>query len=584
MSPARRVLALATLAASLVAAHACARLAGGPGPSLAEVMRAYEREVTPYHPFTASERGLRQYDRVLANDIGEEYRSGHAALCTRHREALRRVDPARLGEQDRLTHDILAHHLDTCLARLRLPWHLLPVDQVGFTWPSRFPIVGAGRGQHRFRTVRNYEDFLGRIDGFVVWMDQAIANMRAGLARGITHPRDAMLRVVPQLDAQIVDDPEASLFWEPIRNFPASFDEAARRALAERYRRTIAERIVPAYRRLRAFLQDEYLPRCRTSWGLGDLPGGREMYAWAVRVSTTTDLTVDQIHALGLEEVRRIRAELERLRVELEASPEPEPVQHRTVTDLLEGYAEVRAQVEAALPRLFGRFPRAGYEIRAIEPFRERSMPSAYAAAAPDGSRPGVFYLNAAAVRAGGTLPVFRSLFLHEAVPGHHFQIALQREHPALPGFRRFGWYTAFGEGWALYAEGLGEELGVYRGRRDRASMLFSDLFRARRLVVDTGLHAKGWTRARAIDYLGGRRENAEREVDRYTVWPGQALGYKIGQLRFQAIRRKAEAALGAAFDVRTFHDELLKDGAMPLSILEAKMDRWIAARRGQSS
>jgi uncharacterized protein (DUF885 family) len=587
MLPTARWPAIAALAALLSTATACARpvddrrgRAKPPPPAplrLADVVRDYDRDITPFHPFTASERGLRQYDRVLANDIGAAYRESLYALCVRYRDALRRVDTGTLGGQDRLTHDILQHRLDTCIEGHAQPWYLLPINQGGHTWPSRVPVLGAGRGTHPFRTAQNYDDFLGRIDGFVVWMDTAIANMRLGVERGITQPREAMLKVVPQLDAHIVDDPHTSLFYEPIRNFPQGFDDETRRTLERKYLAAIQEKIVPAYRRMRVFVQDEYLPRCRTSSGLSDLPDGRAMYDFAVRTSTTTTLTADEIHELGLREVTRIRGEIDRLRAEIASTTDPELPRYRTVAELVAAYGSLRASVEAALPTMFGRLPRAGFEIRPIEAFRERSMPSSYEAASPDGIRPGVFYLNAAEVRAGGTAGVIRSLFLHEAVPGHHFQIALQRENAELPGFRRFGWYVAFGEGWALYAESLGVELGAYTNRRDRLNMLRGELFRAYRLVVDTGLHARGWTRQQAIDYLGGPTLDTVREVERYMVWPGQALGYKIGQLKILALRRKAEAALGARFDVRAFHDELLVDGAMPLSVLESKMDRWIA-------
>jgi uncharacterized protein (DUF885 family) len=575
-----RWLAVTALVALVSVSHACVRRPSQPPPRLADLVRSYDQDVTPYYPFTASERGLRQYDRVLANDIGEEYRRGMNALCVRYRAELRRIDPSSLTEQERLTHDILEHRLDTCIESLTFPWHLLPVNQTGQPWPGSFPVIGAGRGRHPFKTVRNYEDFLGRIDGFVTWMDTAIANLRVGTERGITQPRDAMLKVVPQLDAHIVEDPRASMFYEPIRNFPASFDGETRRALEDEYVAAIRDRIVPAYRRLRAFVQDEYLPRCRTSSGFADLPGGREMYTHAIRLATTTTLTADEIHEIGLREVARIGREIDRVRAEIAGGGDPELPSYRTSAELLAAYSALRASVEAALPSAFGRFPRAGFETRPIEAFRERSMPSNYEAPSLDGSRLGVFYLNTAELGDGGPAFVNRSLFLHETVPGHHFQLTLQRENVALPGFRRFGWYVAFGEGWALYAEALGAELGLYGNRRDRLGMLYAEKFRAFRLVVDTGLHARGWTRQRAIDYLGGPTVDTVREVERYMVWPGQALGYKIGQLKILAIRKKAEAALGPSFDLRGFHDELLKDGAMPLDILESKMDRWIAARR----
>lgn len=581
MPPALRGLSPTVALALLLALHACAGRPAGSMPSLAEVVRAYDREITPYFPFAASEMGLRQYDRVLANDIGGEYRAGLKALCTRHAAALQRLDPATLDEPDRLTYEILAYRLAACREALRFDWHLLPVDHVGQRWPSRFPILGAGRGSHPFRTPQNYADFLGRVDGFVTWTDTAIVNMREGLARGITHPRHAMEKLVPQLDAQIVSDPQASLFYEPIRNFPEAFDEPTRRALAAQYVAAIEGRIIPAYRRLRAFLQEEYLPRSRTSVGWSDLPGGAGWYRQAVRQSTTTGLTPDELFEIGLAEVTRLTAEMDALRAEIAAAGDPELPRYRSLDSLLAAYGRLRAEVDAAMPRLFGRFPRAGLEIRPVEPFRERTLPSSYEASAPDGSRPGVFYLNAGGVRRGGSAPVFRALYLHEAVPGHHFQIALQRETRGLPWFRRVGTYTAFVEGWALYAESLGPELGVYPRRRHRLGMLAGELFRARRLVVDVGLHARGWTRDQALAYLGGRTPYTELEVDRYIVWPGQALAYKIGQLTILGLRRKAEAALGAAFDLRAFHDELLRDGAMPMEVLEAKMGRWIARQRG---
>jgi uncharacterized protein (DUF885 family) len=281
-------------------------------------------------------------------------------------------------------------------------------------------------------------------------------------------------------------------------------------------------------------------------------------------------------------EMARIQAEMKALHAEITAAGDPDLPRYGSPETLLTAYRSVRVSVEAALPTLFGRLPRSGFEIRAIETFREQSMPSSYEAPSPDGSRIGVFYLNTWDTRDGRTAHVSRSLFLHETIPGHHLQMALQRENATLPDFSRFGWFTAYGEGWALYAESLGDELGVYTNRRDRLDMLINEEFRAARLVVDTGIHEKGWTKQQAMDYLPGPRGNAQREVERYMAWPGQALGYKIGQLKIRGLRTKAQTALGPAFDVRAFHDELLGDGALPLSILEAKMDRWIDAQKSR--
>ena len=467
-------------------------------------------------------------------------------LCTRHAATLRRIDPATLGEQDRLTYEILAHRLQSCLDGFRFDWYLLPVDHVGQRWPSRFPIIGAGRGSHPFKTPQNYEDFLGRIDGFVAWMDTAIANMRVGVGARLhaAAPRHGEARPAARRADRGRSEGEPLLRAHPQRPGRRSTRPPARRWRRSTRRRSATRSsrptgaCAPSCRR-------STCRQCRTSYGWSDLPGGREGYRLAVRWSTTTELTPDEIFEIGLAEVKRITAEIDALRAEIDAAGEPEPMRFRSLDSLLAGYARLQTTVDAAMPRLFGRFPKTAVEVRPVEPFRERTLPSSYEAGAPDGSRPGVFYLNAGDVRRGGTAPVFRNLYLHEAVPGHHFQIALQRENPALPGFRRFAWYTAFGEGWALYAESLGSELGAYTSRRDRLGMLGGELFRARRLVVDVGLHAKGWSRDQALTYLGGRSPNTELEVDRYMVWPGQALGYKIGQLRILGLRRKAEAALG---------------------------------------
>ena len=583
MTAARAFVGATAVLAIVVIGQACASSPPEPRPQLADLVREYSREITPYQPFTASEMGLRQYDRVLANNIGEEYRTGLAGLCSRYLASVRRVDTGTLTEHERVTRDIFEFNVETCVQRLRQPWHLIPVDQVGRSLPSEFAVIGAGKGSHPFKTRQNYEDFLGRVDGFVIWMDTAIVNMRAGMASGVTQPRDVMIKVVPQLDAQIVTDPRTSVFYEPIRNFPKDFDAPTRRALTDKYVQAIQQQIVPAYRRLRTFVQDEYLPRCRSTVGISALPGGEAMYAFSVRTGTTTDLGPDEIFALGQREVTRISREIARLDAEIAAGGDAPLPRYANVEQLLRAYGEFRRTVEDKLPSLFARFPKAAFEIRPIETFRERSMPSSYVPASPDGSRPGIFYLNAAAVREGRPASVSRNLFLHEAVPGHHLQMALQRENTGLPSFRRFAWYNAFGEGWALYAESLGVELGLYTNRRDRVNMLSAELFRAKRLVVDVGLHAKGWTRERAITYLGGPPDDAEREAERYMAWPGQALGYKIGQLKILELRRKAETALGASFDLKAFHDAVLEDGGMPLSVLEAKMDRWITAQRRKS-
>ncbi|OGB23994.1 MAG: hypothetical protein A3I66_14690 [Burkholderiales bacterium RIFCSPLOWO2_02_FULL_57_36] len=548
-----------------------------------KVFADYSRDTAPYFPFAASENGARKYDSVLANNLSDEYRAGLKRVCSAYLNELGGIYRAELPRQSQLSYDIFAYRLNTCIKSFAYNWHLMPINQAS-GWPSTFPAIGAGKGSHPFKTVQNYDDFLKRIDGFVVWIDSAIANMRIGIARGITQPRGVMVKVIPQLDAHIVDSAQKSIFYQPLTKFPDDFDELTRKRLTEQYTAAIEQKIVPTYRKLRAFIQDEYLPKCRTSHGLRDIPDGADMYLLAVKDATTTDMRPDQIYDIGIAEVARITAEMKKLEAEIDAERDAPLAQYQDVESLLNGYRDLRASVEKELPKLFGHLPKTDFEIRAIEPYREKSMSSSYIFPPIDGKRPGIFYLNAAALRGAGYSNVSRSLFIHETIPGHHLQIALQRENKELPLFRRIGWYNAFGEGWALYAESLGADLGMYRNRRDRMTMLSDELYRAARLVVDVGLHDKGWSREKAIDYMRGAGkmspDSAEREVERYMVWPAQALSYKIGQMKILEIRRKAEARLGSAFDVRAFHDELLRDGAMPLDILEAKMDSWIAAQQ----
>jgi uncharacterized protein (DUF885 family) len=295
-------------------------------------------------------------------------------------------------------------------------------------------------------------------------------------------------------------------------------------------------------------------------------------------------MTPEQIFELGVLEVERITKEIAQLRLEIRSAQEPELKKYSDANALLDGYRELKEITEKDLGTIFGRFPKTSFDIKAIEPFREKSMSSSYIFPSMDGKRPGVFYLNTASIKTDGYGVVSRSLYLHEAVPGHHFQVALQRENKELPFFRRNAWYSAFGEGWALYAEGLGTNLGLYTNRHDKLQMLTQELLRAARLVVDVGLHQYGWSREKGIQYLRGTAEqsaeSAEREVERYMAWPGQALSYKVGQLKLLEIRKKAESKLGSAFDIRAFHDEILKDGSMPLDILETKMDKWIVSQQ----
>ncbi|MBI4488312.1 MAG: DUF885 domain-containing protein [Deltaproteobacteria bacterium] len=555
---------------------------------LNRLFEEYFEEHLRLSPIFATSIGDHRYDDRIGIGISEEHREQQRTLYKNYLGKLAELNPDALEGRDRLSYDLFKYRLTLHLEELQLNQHLLPVRQL-FSTPVEFPLLGSGRGVHPFRAVKDYDNFLNRVKDFRLWVDTAIANMRRGVEVGIVQPRVVMERTLPQLEAMIASDTKQSVFYQPILRMPPTFAEAEKARLTQAYAQAVEQQVIPTYRKLHSFIRDEYLPRCRVSVGMYELPGGSHWYAHLVRAHTTTNLTPDEIFQLGLAEVERIMREINKLKQnsgfggslrEFASFLAENTPSYSTKEDLIKAYEGLITRVTPLLPRLFGRLPKAPYEIRAIEEFRQRSSPSQYRSASPDGTRPAIFYVNAADVSRG---PVRRSesLFLPEAMPGHHLQISLQRERADLPGFRRFGGYTAFAEGWALYAEGLGQELGLYTDPYQNFLRLNSERFRAVRLVVDVGLHHKGWTRQQALKYM---RENtlasesgALLEIDRYIAWPGQALAYKIAQLKISAMHAKAEKVLGSRFDIRAFHDELLKDGAMPLDLLEAKMDAWIA-------
>jgi uncharacterized protein (DUF885 family) len=531
-----------------------------------------------------------RYDDRLANNLSPEALAAADALEREYLDKVEAIDASALAGQDRLTYDIFARDRRTNLEGSEYPSELLPVNQF-FSLPNFFAQLGSGVSVQPFKTHEDYEKFLGRADGFAAWIDQAIANMRVGIERGIVQPRVVVERAIPQLEAQIVQDWEESLFYRPIATFPEGIGEEQRTALRARYEDAITGTIVPAYTRLRDFLRDEYLPHARDTVGMSALPGGPEWYAYLVATTTTTDLTPDQIHQIGLDEVARIKGEMEgvmrqvgfegTLQAFFEHLRTDDEFYYDDPEELLGAYRALKERVDAAAPRLFSLLPKADFEVRAVEEFRAQSAATAsYQPASQDGSRPGIFYVNTHDLKARPSYTV-EAIFLHEAAPGHHFQISIQQELPGLPRFRRFGSYTAYVEGWGLYAEALGNELGFYEDPYQYYGKLAAEMLRSIRLVTDTGMHHKGWTREQALQFM---RENssmpetdAVAEIERYIAIPSQALAYKVGQLKISELRAKSQTAFGDAFDPREFHARVLEDGALPLDVLEAKIDRWIA-------
>jgi uncharacterized protein (DUF885 family) len=555
--------------------------------SLAE---AYFEETLPLSPISATSIGDSRYNHLYVASFAQSTADRLRALNEKYSGRLAAFPRAGLDAEHRITYDLLTHSLNDALQSLRFPNHLQPLNQF-YNFTASFAQLGAGTGLHPFKTVKDYDDFLSRMRGFEQAVDTAIANMRRGMAAGVVQPRILMERVLPQLSAHIVVNVDSSVFYRPVMNMPATFSAADRARLTTAYANEIRNGLVPAFTRLRDFVRNEYMPAARTTFGLGALPDGHAWYASRVRSVTTTDLTPAQVHEIGLAEVARIHKEMEGIRDDVGFKGTlPEFFRHLAAPqfqftsreEMLDAYRAAQARIDPMTDRLFSVKPKATYEIRPVEAFRERSASGgSYMAASPDGTRPGIFYLNTynPTSRARGHV---ESLLLHEGSPGHHFQITIQRELESMPRVRRFGGFTAYTEGWGLYAESIGKELGVYTDPYQHFGALGGELWRAIRLVLDTGIHEKGWTRDQAMAYARANSAESETsiesEVERFAAIPGQALAYKIGQLKITELRKRAEARLGARFDIKAFHRVVLESGALPLSVLEAKVDRWIAA------
>ena len=556
------------------------------------LLEAYFEDRLRHEPMLATAIGDHRYDDRYPVTIDPVVRQAELGRQREYLRAASEIDTELLSTQDRVSLLIFRWDRRVAVEGFSFSSHLMPMTQL-HSPANDFVQLGSGSSFQPFVTVQDYDNWLSRIDGFVDWMDQAIENMREGIRRQIVLPRVLVVKMIPQVAAQFVGSVEDSMFFAPIRNMPSDVAEAQGERLTAAYREAITDRLIPAYRRMATFLDEEYLPAARGTFGYLALPDGEAWYAYRVRLNTTSSLTAEQIHELGLSEVDRIHAEMRTAvmdRVGFEGglmeffefmNTDPRFYFDRR-EQLLDGYRALRAPVHAGAQPLFHRLPLLDYEIRAVEPFRERSAAGAhYRSPDPDGSRPGVFFVNTFDLSARPSWAI-EALFLHEAIPGHHLQNALRIEMTSLPRFRRFSGYTAYGEGWALYAESLGRDIGVFRDPYQYFGKLSSELWRAIRLVVDTGIHYQGWSRQEVLDYMYAnapvKPARAISEAERFMANPGQALAYKAGQLKILEFRERAEAVQGEAFDVRDFHSMVLDAGPMPLGLLEDRINAWIRA------
>ncbi len=581
------------LGAALLAACGTQPQQRSPDSALNALVEEYFERQLELSPMNATAIGDSRYDDRLDDSTSPGFREKVFGIERAFLDRARLIDAARLSAAARLSYDIFVSEREQALEGQKFHEEYLPFNQMSGL-PMDLAVYGSGSGPQPFANARDYDRFLERVREFPRWADGAIAQMRAGLAQGITLPRVAMAKVVPQLRDVVTAKLTASIYWTPIADMPKDIAGEDRKRIIDAYTAALTTEVLPAYARLADFIERDYLPSARTTTGWADLPEGAAWYRWRIRQMTTMDMPAEEIHQLGLAEVARIRGEMLAVKQQVGFQGdldaffsflEEDPQFHfNSEAQLLDAYRGVKRHIDGLLPKLFADFPKADYEIRAVEPFRAASAAGAsYQAPSADGKRPGIFYINTHNLKAQPRFGL-ETLSLHEASPGHHFQVSIQQELTDLPRFRRFNGYVSYSEGWALYAESIGKELGVFTDPYQWYGRLSDEMLRAMRLVVDTGLHAKGWTREQGIRYMLDNSSLAESdvtaEVERYIVWPGQALGYKLGQLHISALRAKAQQQLGEAFDVREFHSQVLRDGALPMDVLSTKIDRWIEAKR----
>lgn len=559
-----------------------------PYPPISEVFEAYYQDGLKMNPIQATFMGDTRYNDTLPNFLSETFRSKSKQFYTDYKTKLSHYPDSLLTESERLSKAIMQWDCDVNLEGLTFEEYT-PIDQM---WSLNLMIgqLASGNSAQPFATVQDYQNWLARLNDYLDWLNMTEVQMRKGMQTGNVLPKSLIKKVLPQLKSMTEPELEDHLFYSPIKNIPETFSENDKTDLTAAYRAIITEKIIPAYQKLYDFMASEYLESGRESSGIANTPNGDAYYRHQIKKYTTTNMTADEIHQLGLNEVARIRSEMEKtknqvgytgslksffdhIRNKSELMPFTDPQQ------VIENFNKIHQKMKPQIEKLFDLKPKTAFEVRRTEAFREASASAEYNPGSIDGSRPGIFYVPIPDVKKYNTYSD-EDLFLHEAIPGHHFQISLQQENKDLPNFRKVLMYSSFTEGWALYSESLGKELGLYTDPYQYFGMLGAEIHRAIRLVVDTGLHSKNWTREQAIQYSLDNEAVSEAgitsEIERYMANPGQALSYKIGQLKIHELRKKAEMNLGEAFDIREFHNQILETGSVPLALLEEKITEWI--------
>ena len=597
LASAAMLVALPAGAQPAPAAAPASPVADTPATRLRALFNASDEASLKRNPINGIFRGDLRYADQFGDYISDAALAAEKRAAEDDLAALAAIDRAALNANDKVSYDVFKWQRTTDLKgfdpAIIAATIVRPIDHF-FGFHTFFPDLSSGEGAAPYKTVKDYEDSLKRTDGFVTAIDASIVRFREGMKSGVVQPKLVVNNVIGQLDTLLAAGVDDAVMLKPVKKFPAGFSDADKVRLTAAYRDSIANKVNPAFTRLRDFLKTEYLPVARDSVGLAQMPGGPALYRHLIASTTTTDMTPQAIHALGLSEVARITKGMEAVKRKvgykgtlkqffeyIRTDAKFKPTSKQQLTDI---YYAIGKRVDGRIGELFSTLPKSPLEIRPVPAFREKNdAGGSYQGGTPDGSRPGVFYFNTYDLPSR-TIPGTETLYLHEGAPGHHFQISLAQENTSLPPFQRFGGNTAFVEGWALYAESLGPELGMFTDPYQLQGRYDDEMLRAMRLVVDTGLHSKGWTRDQSIKYMLDHsamgKTDATSEVERYIAIPSQALAYKIGQLTITRLRAKAQKALGPKFDIKGFHEQVLMTGALPMAVLEQKIDDWIAARK----
>lgn len=554
------------------------------------ITKTYFEDKNALNPLDATQNGQSQFNDQLAFEMTDSHRKKQAEFYNKYESLLTTVDSTSLSEEEKNSYDIMAWEIAVGKEMLQQNANLMPMHQFWGTHLTMGQYASAESAQP-FKTEKDYQNFLKRMDAYTVWLDSAMVYMKKGIKEKVVIPRVLAEKIVPQFQDLLTSKVEDHLFYSSCKKFPADFRPMQKNKFAKAYATLITKKLNPQFEKFIAFMKTEYIPACRTTSGIGSIKGGKELYKVCVKQWTTTNKTPEEIHEIGLKEVARIKAEMEKVKAKVgfkgtiieffdHVRNKPELKPFKKPEEVIANFERIHNIIKPNVNKFFALQPKTAFRVKRTEAFREKTASAEYSQGAADGSRPGTFYVPIPDV-ANYNYYGDEDLFLHEAIPGHHFQISLQQENQQLPDFRKFNWFGAYGEGWALYTESLGKELGLYKDPYQYFGMLGNEMHRAIRLVVDTGLHSKGWTREQAIKYSLENEAESEAsimaEIERYMAVPGQALSYKIGQLKIMELRQKAQQKMGKNFDIKVFHQKVLESGVMPLALLEQKINRWIA-------